>query len=201
MYLIQQFNRFFGPAAPVTEQSAFDADSFVTETVWSKQINGDIIIVSGVQGYIAPGFGDGTHHIQRAVAVEWSDLDCQNIIYFGKFPPEFIGQYPAADTGLEIEADDRDDVGNFGAVFQHGVDGFTGEGAQAEQTGIVTAGSFKLRFIKSLFGFAANAADFEDIFSGTLAPFVNESGSLFEYRFKESDLFFADLELGAPASI
>jgi len=200
MDLFEQLDRLVRPAAPVAEESAANPHPLFAgsgdDPVPGQEVDYNVVIVAGVEGDVAPGFGDGAHHVESLVAVERRHLDCQHVVDLGELLPEFVRQRAAADAGLKVESDDRHDFRHGAAVFEHLFDGAAAIGAQADQPGVVAAFDRELRFIERLFGLAADSGDFEDFAPGAQTPFVDESGGFAEHRFEEPDLRVADFELG-----
>src|SRR5439155_17367485 len=61
---------------------------------------------------------DGTHDVQRLIAIEWGYLDRNDIWNFSKPTPELETQHAAPNSRLKIEAHQRDFVCHCPAVFQ-----------------------------------------------------------------------------------
>ena len=103
-----------------------------------EQVGDDVVVVAGVErDVVAPGLGDGPDDVERLVAVERRDLDRDDVLDLGEAPPERVRQQPAAHRGLEVEADERDDLGDGAAVGDERVVVRVGQRGQAEQPGVV----------------------------------------------------------------
>ena len=77
----------------------------------------DVVVVAGVErDVVAAGLGDGADHVERLVAVERRHLDGDHVLDLGEPPPERVRQHAPADGRLQVEADQRDDLGHRAAV-------------------------------------------------------------------------------------
>ena len=65
---------------------------------------------------VAAGVHDGADHVERLIAVERRDLDRHHTLDFRKSAPERVAERTAADGGLQVEADQRHDLGEAPAV-------------------------------------------------------------------------------------
>ncbi len=98
----------------MAEESADDA-AFVffavcVEQVGSEEVHNDVVVVAGVERYVAAGFGYGADNVERLVTIEGGDLDGDDVFDFGEFFPEFVTENAAADGWLQVETDDGDDL-------------------------------------------------------------------------------------------
>ena len=65
----------------------------------------------------APRRDDAAHHVERAVAVERRDLDRHDVVDRREAGPEIGAEIEAADRRLQVEADQRDFLGDRPAVL------------------------------------------------------------------------------------
>src|SRR3954453_17535241 len=99
------------------EQAAHDAPVFVGEAVRREQVEHDVVVITGVErDVVAARVGDGADNVDGLVPVERRDLYGDDVLDLGEPSPERIRQDPAADGGLKVKADDRDDVGDGAGV-------------------------------------------------------------------------------------
>jgi hypothetical protein len=137
-----------------------NAALFAAETIRSQKIGDDVVIVAGVKGdVIAPGFNDGTHDIERLVAIEGRHLDGDDVLNFSEATPEGIRQRATSDAGLKVEADNGDGFGNGAAMRDELVFRGGAHGAEAEESGVVAVLFQNVGFIHSLLCLSADAAD------------------------------------------
>ncbi len=103
--------------------------------------------------------GDPTQHVDGAITVERRDLDGDDIVDFGKPPPEIGAEDDAADRRLQIETDQRDfpryrfamgDDLVFGGGFHRG---------EAEQSCVVADAAGDLRLGDGLLRRTGEASD------------------------------------------
>src|SRR5450432_2216190 len=92
--------------------------SGVTHGKGCQQVDEDAVVVAGVQGNVfAACVGHGPDDVQRAIAVEWSDLDCPHAFDLGEGAPEGVAERPSSHAGLEIEAEQRQYLRNLATVM------------------------------------------------------------------------------------
>src|ERR1700724_1414373 len=100
-----------GPYRPVAEQAAAEInagrDAVVAQVERQREIEQDMIVIAGIERAAVERAGSrhAAQHIERAIAVEWRDLDRDDIVDLGEAPPEIRAEDDAADRGLQVEAD------------------------------------------------------------------------------------------------
>ena len=89
-----------------------------------QQVEHDVVVVAGVQRHAVFGAGGdhAAHDVERAVAVERRHLDGDHVVDGGEAAPELRRQRDAADRGLQVEADQRNDLRHRRAVCDQFVD-------------------------------------------------------------------------------
>ena len=107
------------PDRPVAEQAAAEAHgdrpAVAHRGERRDEIEHDVVVVAGVErdAVFGAGLDDAAHDVERAVAVERRDLDRDDVLDRGEAGPE--RERPAsqaADGRLQVEADQRDRVGD-----------------------------------------------------------------------------------------
>ena len=130
------------------------------EAVGCDEVHHDIVIVSGIEGDVLPSrLGHRAQHIQGVVAVEGRELDGDHLGKLHEAAPEPIGQLPAADGRLQVEAEHRGDPGHLAAVVQQLLVAGLAQGGQVQQAGMVSQLLDESRFSHRLRGGAADAGD------------------------------------------
>ena len=118
---LQQFDRLSRPDRPVAQQPAddpaLDRAARPREAVRRQQVQHDVVVVAGVErDVVAARLGHGADDVERLVAVERRDLDGDDVLDLGEPPPERERQHAAAHRRLQVEAHDRQDLGDGAAV-------------------------------------------------------------------------------------
>ena len=181
-----------GADGPLAEEAADDADGDAGEGEGGEEVGDDVVVVAGVEGDAggAAGFGDGADDVEGLVAVEGGDLDGDEGLDFGGAAPEGVGQDAAADGGLEVEADDGEDLADGAEVVDHLIDGGVLEGGEGEEGGVVAEGGGERGFAEGLGRGAADAGDEDGVRGAGLF------GGELEDGLEEVVLGVADGELG-----
>jgi hypothetical protein len=164
---LKDLDGLLGPDAPVSEEATDDAAFDVTvadlEAEGGDEVGDDVVVVAGVEGdVVAAGLGDGADDVEGLVAVEGGHLDGDDVLDLGEAAPEGVGEGAAADGGLEVEADDGQDVGDGAAVGDELVVGGGLEGGEGEEAGVVAEIFEEGGFGGGLAGVAADAADSDE---------------------------------------
>jgi hypothetical protein len=96
--LVQQLDRTPRPDCPLTEQTAHEGRSAPIEPIPREQVEDDGVVVASVEGdLVCPaGLRETTNDVDRGVAVERSNLDCDNLLELGEPAPEVDVEAPAA---------------------------------------------------------------------------------------------------------
>src|SRR2546430_7647633 len=97
-------------AEEAADDAALDLFTVDGKNVRSEQVHDDVVVVSGVEGDFAAGFGDGADDVKSLVTIEGSDFDGGDIFDFGELAPEFVREDAATDGGLKIKADDGNNL-------------------------------------------------------------------------------------------
>jgi hypothetical protein len=147
----------------VAQKAAYNAvfprASVDLENMGSEKIHSDIVIITGVERDVSPGFGDGADDIQRLVTVEWRNLDGDNIFNLGELAPESLGKYAATHGGLQVKTNERHDFAYFSAVSYEGRVIRNFHGGQAQEARAVSQTREQLRFRDGLRCRSADASD------------------------------------------
>src|SRR5206468_9875309 len=98
MDLVEQLDRLAGPYGPVTEQPSDDSLRHPAEVILAKEVDDDAVVVSSVERDLSgsAGLRYGTHHVDRPVTVERSDLDRDHVGDLGEATPEAKREHAAA---------------------------------------------------------------------------------------------------------
>ena len=84
-----------------------------------QQVIDDVVIVTCVQrNVISPGCDDGSYDIQCLVAIESGDFNGDNIRDFTELQPELMRVESTSHSRMQVEAKNRNDVGNDTAVLK-----------------------------------------------------------------------------------
>ena len=120
---------------PLAEQAAGERGPLAVEAVVGDEVEHDRVVVAGVEDDVvgAACLGDGAHDVDRAVSVEGRDLDRDDVRDLRELPPERVLERTSAGGGLEVEAEDRDHLGDGAAVIDQLVVGRVRESAEAEE--------------------------------------------------------------------
>src|SRR5271157_1259258 len=104
-------NRCFRPHCPLAEEAACKANSISTKIKFSQKIEKNVVVISCVERDFSstPGFGYGASDIERVIAVERSNLDCDQVFNFRQPAPEFVGQNTTSNAALQVKPHDGDD--------------------------------------------------------------------------------------------
>src|SRR5690349_9876163 len=119
--LAEKFHRPLCPHRPVSQEpannAAFRRLSSDDKSMGCEEVQQDVVVVAGVERDVAStGVGDRSDDIERLVAVERGDLDGDDVFDFREPSPERVGQNASTGRGLEIEAEQRDDLGDVPAM-------------------------------------------------------------------------------------
>ncbi len=184
------------PHAPVPEQATPDAhvDLLVAALDGERreQIEHDVIVVAGVQRDALFGAGghDAAHHIERAVAVEGCHLDRDDVVDQREAAPELHRQRNAADRRLQVKADQRNLLGDGGAMHDQLVDRSTLHRRQRQHAGVIAMLERQLRFGKRLRRAARQPGDHHQ---RALRPLARRARRQFQHRLVQPH--FANREL------
>ena len=103
--------RPYGPMAEkAADDAALDGLSIHLKGEWRNKIEDDVVVVAGVESDVASRVGDAAEHVERLIAVERSDFDSDDIFDFRETAPEGVRKNAAADSGLQVEANDGNDL-------------------------------------------------------------------------------------------
>lgn len=121
MTLAEEFDGAASPNGPMAEEAANDAalDSFPIRLKGEgrEEIEDDVVVVAGVKSDVfAAGFGNGADDIECLVPIERRDFDGDDVFDFSELTPEIERENAAADGGLQVEADDGDNLRDGAAV-------------------------------------------------------------------------------------
>ena len=105
----------------MAEQAADEAQLARLGAERHGEVEHDVVVVAGVERdpVLRARGRDAVHDVERAVAVERRDLDPDDVLDRGEALPEVAREQHAADRGLQVEADDRQLVGERAAVREH----------------------------------------------------------------------------------
>ena len=162
----EQFSCAASPDGPMAEEAPNDAalDLFAVDVknVRSEQVHHDVVVVAGVERNVAAGFGDGADDVKSLVAIEGSDFDGGDIFDFGKLAPEIEREDAAADGGLEIEADDGENLCDGAAMRKENGVGCMRKRGEAEEAGVVAKIGEERGFANGLRRIATDSADADE---------------------------------------
>jgi hypothetical protein len=158
-------DRARGPYRPVPKQAALEkgpgGDALVAQVERQHEIEQDVIVIAGVERDAIERAG-GRHsaqYIERSVAVEWRDLDGDDVIDGSEAAPEIGAEDDASDRRLQVEADQRDFSRHRLAMRDDLVLGSCLHRREAEQARVVADANSGLRFCNGLLGRARQASD------------------------------------------
>ena len=102
-------NRDRCPHGPMPKQSAHNSYPLIVEIKCRKQVNQNVVVISGVQRDLlgAPRMGQCAYHIDGLVAIEWCNLNGNHVLDLKEATPELVRQYPTTDSRLQIKSDNR----------------------------------------------------------------------------------------------
>jgi hypothetical protein len=146
-------------AQKASYNAAFLRDSVDPEDVRREKIQRDVVIVPGVERDVSPRFSHGADDIQCLVAIEWRNLDRNNIFNLSEFAPESVGKYASTHSRLQVKTYERDDFRHLSAVSYKGCIIRVAHSGQAQQTRAVSKTRQQLRLSNSLHGLSADASD------------------------------------------
>src|SRR6267378_758034 len=155
LFSLSRAEGFVGIQAPDTFQEALPPQDLLQ----SRDATGEIVIITGVERDVSPGFGDGADDIQRLVTVEWRNLDGDNIFNLGELAPEFVGKYAAAHGRLQVKTNERYDLRHFSGVSYERRVLRIFHGGQAQQARAVSQTREQLRFCDGLRCRSADTSD------------------------------------------
>ena len=128
------------------DDAADDGAAGALEAERRHQVGDDVVVVARVErDVVAAGVDDRADDVERLVAVEGRDLDRDHALDLGEAPPEGVRERPAADGRLQVEADDRQALGDPRAVREEVVVAGVGERGEAEQAGVVAEAREQVR--------------------------------------------------------
>jgi hypothetical protein len=130
-----------------------------------------------------------TKHGQRLVSIERSNLYRDNVFDLREALPEAEGKQPSTNGGLQVEADDGENLGHCPDMGDQIVDGGIFERCQTQKARVVAFIRRERRFLFSLLPFTANTCN-----PNAFAPAHFRRGE-FEDRSEQSDLWIANFEL------
>src|SRR5262249_27204666 len=145
------------PHAPVPEQSPAKAnDGFALAGANAQrrdEVGHDMIVIAGIErnALLRPGRYHAEGNIERLVAIEGGDLDCNHVLYGGKARPEGPRKRDTANRGLQVEADQWRMAGDGGAVLDDLILARALHGTQTQQDRMVSEGARGLRLVHGLF--------------------------------------------------
>src|SRR5262249_1829082 len=98
----QHLYRTFRPNRPMSEQSAAEMKTHITNAKLSQQIGDDVIVISCVERDLAvsAACGQCAHNIQVLIAINRSNFNSRNVFNLEKFAPEFVRKQTTADRRL-----------------------------------------------------------------------------------------------------
>ena len=112
-----------------------------------QQIGDDRVVVARVErDVVAAALGHAAVDVQRAIAIERRDLDRDDALDVEEAAPESAIEDAPADRRLQVEAEDRNDVGDAAAVLEERRVVGVAQRAKAEQRGVVAERRRELRF-------------------------------------------------------
>src|SRR5262245_36158329 len=104
MTFLEKLHRFASPDGPVAEETADDAALYGfavgVKGKRSEQIQNNVVVVAGVEGDVATGFGDGADDVEGLIAIEGSNFYGDDVFDLCELAPEFVGENAATDGGL-----------------------------------------------------------------------------------------------------
>src|SRR5690606_16288680 len=199
---LEELDRAAGPDGPLSEEPADDpalARLAVgsTKPEGRHEIEDDLIVVPGVErDVLASRRDDRPHDVERPVAIEAGDLDRDDVLDLGEAAPKGVRQLAPADRRLEIEAEDRDDLGDRAHVSEDRVlIRLIAEGPEAEKPGVVTELAKDLRLGDGAPGAADDAADANEGLGALEVGAVHLLLRELEHRAEEPVARVADREL------
>ena len=139
MTLLQKIDGAFRPHGPLPEQSAREMHRpIVSSRKRRQQIRHDRIVISGIERDISSSAPrQRRDDVERAVSIEWSDLDRDHTLDVEQAAPEVLIEDAAAHGWLQVEADERDHGGDTAAVLQHDVIVDVAERGKTEERRVV----------------------------------------------------------------
>src|ERR1051326_952915 len=120
-----------------------------------------MVIVTRVQRHPArpPRIGYRAHNVLCRVAIEWRDLDGDQIVELGQSPPEVVAERAATNSGLQIEAKEGKHLGHAATMFDELVVRCAPQRAKLEQNHIVSQIRSQAGFVNGLDGASTRAGD------------------------------------------
>ena len=108
-----KLHRLLCPDGPMSEQAAHDSALHeVPADLKAKrcqQIHDNVVVVSGVEGDLLPArLSHRPDDIQSLIAIERRNFNGDDVLNFGKSPPEYVVQNSSTRGRLQIKADQRD---------------------------------------------------------------------------------------------
>src|SRR5882724_11111820 len=182
-------------AEEAADDAALDLFAVDGKHVRSEQVHYDVVVVASVERDFAAGFGDGADDVKSLVAIERSDFDGGDIFDFGEFSPEFVREDAAADGGLEIKADDGNNLCDGATVGEEDGVGCLRERGEAEEAGVVAKIGEECGFANGLRRVATDSADTDERNDAVAVGAVHFFSSECEGGFEEAELRIANGEL------
>src|SRR5256885_2063554 len=182
-------------AEEAPNDAALDLFAVDVKNVRSEQVHHDVVVVAGVERNVAAGFGDGADDVKSLVAIEGSDFDGGDIFDFGKLAPEIEREDAAADGGLEIEADDGENLCDGAAMRKENGVGCMRKRGEAEEAGVVAKIGEERGFANGLRRIATDSADADERNGAVAVGAVHFFCGEFQHRIEKADARIADCEL------
>ena len=113
-----------------------------------REVEHDVVVVAGIDRDPVLRFRlhDAAHHVEGAIPVKRRRLDGDGVVDFGEAAPERSGKGTAADRRLEIEADQRNLIGDPSAMRGQRVLGIVLQRTEAQQPRVVAKPDRGFRF-------------------------------------------------------
>src|SRR6476620_8150044 len=178
------------------DHAANNGRGSIFELVRRKKVAHDVVVVASVEGdVVAATFGYGANDGECAVAIKGGDFDGAHIWDVAEVTPEFIGEFDAADGGLQVEAKNVDDAGNRPAVIEERADRCAAKCGEVDQAEGIAEVASLFGFAHGLPGVAADAGDADERVGAIGVGAVHFFGGDFEHRSEQTDRRIVDGEL------
>src|SRR5215472_17033393 len=196
---VEEFHCLASPDSPMTEKAAddaaFDEEAVRPENKGSEQIHYDVVVVTGIQGDVAAGFGDSAYDIEGLVAVERRDFDGDDVFDLRELAPEFVGENAAADGRLQIETNNRQNLRHTAGMSEKLYVARILESGEAQKACVVTKFSEDAGFASSLRCVSADSTDAQERNRTAAISTIHFFSGDFQDGLEEADARLADGEL------
>src|SRR5579872_5478566 len=115
--LAMKLDRLTRPNRPMPQKTSDNSShrflAVALETKRSQEVHHDVVVVASIErNVIAARFNDRANDVDCLIAVERSNFDGYNRVNFGKTAPEVVRKNATTGSGLEVEPEQRDRLGD-----------------------------------------------------------------------------------------